>query len=103
MIFTMESLMNRKVFGQLLVVWSISATFAVAGIRDQLKGSVDVLSSENCVVPAKNISQVLNALGESDYKRELKEKNHDAILNELWSFKLTLHNKLRSFYKSNSL
>ncbi len=95
--------MSRKVFGQLIVLWTLSSTFALAGIRDQLKGSVDVLSVENCVVPAKNISQVLNALNSSDFKRELKEKSHDVLLNELWDFKLTIHNKIRRFYKDDEL
>jgi hypothetical protein len=95
--------MSRKFFGHLIVLWTLSATFASAGIRDQLKGSVDVLSPENCVVPAKNISQVLNVLNADDFKKELKEKSHDALLNELWDFKLTIHNKLRAFYKGDEL
>lgn len=95
--------MNRKVLGQLIVVWSLSASFAFAGLRDQLKSSVDALSSQNCILPSQNISNVLNALGPEDYKKELREKNHDALLNELWDFKLTIHNKLRSFHQSNNL
>jgi hypothetical protein len=103
MISPWETHMSRKVFGHLIVLWTLSSTLAFAGIRDQLKGSVDVLSAENCVVPAKNISQVLNALDADDFKKELKEKNHDLLLNELWDFKLTIHNKLRSFYKDDEL
>lgn len=95
--------MNRKAFGQMFVLWTLSASFAFAGIRDQLRGSVDVLSAKNCVLPAGNISQVLNALGPEDYKKELKEKSHDALLNELWEFKLTIHNKLRSFHQGAGL
>ncbi len=92
--------MSRKVFGHLIVLWTLSSTFAFAGIRDQLKGSVDVLSADNCIVPARNISKVLNALGPDDFKRELKEKSHDALLNALWDFKLTIHNKLRDFHNN---
>jgi len=93
--------MGRKVFSHLVVIWALSTSFAFAGIRDALKGSVDALSSENCVIPARNISQVLNALGPEDYKAELKTKSHDALLNELWEFKLTILNKIRSFYKND--
>ncbi len=95
--------MNRKLFGHLIVIWSISTSFAFAGIRDALKSSVDALTADNCVIPAKNISQVLDALRPDDYKAELKEKNHDALLNELWDFKLTIHNKMRAFYKKSEL
>lgn len=95
--------MNRKLFGQLLVLWTLSTSFAFAGLRDQLAGSVNALSSANCEIPARNISNVLNALKPDDFKTELKEKSHDALLNELWDFKLTIHNKLRAFYKENNL
>jgi hypothetical protein len=94
--------MNRKLFGHLIVLWSLSSAIAFAGLRDQLKSSVDVLSLQNCVTPANNIAKVLNALGVDDVKRELKEKSHDALLNELWDFKLTIHNKLRAFTNGNS-
>ncbi len=95
--------MNRKLFCQLLVIWTLSTSFAFAGLRDQLAGSVNALSSSNCEIPAKNISNVLNALKPDDFKSELKEKNHDALLKELWDFKLTIHNKLRAFYKNSNL
>ncbi len=95
--------MSRKAFGHLIVLWTLSSTFAFAGIRDALKGSVDALSSQNCEAPSKNISNVLNALRPEDYKNELKEKTHDALLNELWDFKLTIHSKMRSIYKEGSL
>lgn len=95
--------MNRKAFGHLIVLWTLSSTFAFAGIRDALKGSVDALSAQNCEAPSKNISNVLNALRPDDYKNELKEKSHDALLNELWDFKLTIHNKMRSIYKDGGL
>lgn len=94
--------MGRIVLSQLLVVFALSTTFAFAGIRDALKGSVDALAPDNCVLPAKNISQVLNALAPEDYKAELKLKNHDALLNELWDFKITIHNKIRSFNKNGN-
>lgn len=93
--------MIRKIFVHLLVLWVLSTSFAFAGIRDALKKSVDAMTSENCVIPAKNISQVLNALVPEDYKAELKSKSHDALLNELWDFKLTIHDKLRSFHQSS--
>lgn len=94
--------MSRKFVSFLIVLLALPTSFAFAGLRDALKGSVDALSSENCVVPAKNISQVLNALAPEDYKAELKTKSHDALLNELWDFKLTIHNKMRSFHKSGN-
>ncbi|MFL5785576.1 MAG: hypothetical protein ACJ76H_13250, partial [Bacteriovoracaceae bacterium] len=94
--------MKRQLFGHLIVLWSLSSAIAFAGLRDQLKSSVDVLSLQNCVTPASNISKVLNELGVDDVKRELKEKSHDVLLNELWDFKLTIHNKLRAFTKGNS-
>lgn len=95
--------MNRKFFGQLIVLFTISTSFAHAGLRDQLAGSVNALSSSNCEIPAKNISDVLNALKPEDFQKELKEKNHDALLTELWDFKLTIHNKLRAFYQESKL
>ncbi|MES2525936.1 MAG: YiiX/YebB-like N1pC/P60 family cysteine hydrolase [Bdellovibrionota bacterium] len=95
--------MNRTAFSHMLVLWTLSSTVAFAGIRDALKGSVDALSSQNCETPSKNISQVLNALQPDDYKKELKEKSHDTLLNELFDFKLTIHSKLRLFYKEGNL
>lgn len=95
--------MNRKVFGHLFVIWSLSATFATAGIREQLKGSVDALSPENCIVPARSISRTLDSLKSEDFKNEIKDRGHDPLLSELWDFKLTVHNKLRAFYKIDGL
>lgn len=94
--------MNRKSVSHMLALWALSTSFAFAGVRDALKGSVDSLSASNCVLPAKNISNVLNALGPDDYKKELKEKSHDALLNEFWDFKLTIHNKMRAFHKDGN-
>lgn len=95
--------MFRKVFFHLVLFWSLSTSFAFAGIRDALKSSVDALSADNCEVPARNISHVLNALVPEDYKSELKEKSHDALLAELWDFKLTILSKMKSFYTNEKL
>ncbi len=95
--------MIRKVFFHLVLLWILSTSFAFAGIRDALKSSVDALSADNCEVPARNISHVLNALVPEDYKSELKEKSHDALLAELWDFKLTILSKMKSFYTHEKL
>ena len=91
--------MNRHSLGLAISFWALTSSFVFAGIRDQLQRSVEVLTSENCAIPARNMANVLNALGPEDYTKELKSKNHQALLKELWDFKLTLHNKTRAFYQ----
>lgn len=95
--------MRRLIFIQLFLLWTISS-FAFAGdIRPALQELTQSMSYENCVVNMNQIASLLDNVKTADYQDEIKKAGHETLLDELMNFKVTIHNKLRSFHLENGL
>lgn len=90
--------MKRLVFVQLFVLYSVSA-IATTQLRGDLRQAVEAIRPQNCVENMNLISTQLDKLERSDYEQETKASSHEELLEELFSFKLTIHNKLREFHQ----
>lgn len=90
--------MKRLLFGQLLVLFTISASLAASEIGTKLKQSAAGLNPANCSGVMNSIEILLDDYQVEDYQREIARESHAAILQELWSVKINLHEKLRQFH-----
>jgi hypothetical protein len=88
--------MKRLVFVHLFLFWSVTA-FASNQIRIELKDAVDGMTQDNCVKNMGIISGRLDRMEISEYQQETKSISHQDLLNELFSFKITIHGRLREF------
>jgi hypothetical protein len=60
------------------------------------------LTAGNCVEASQKIEHSLKALTSRDYLNLFSENNFDALSDELWGLKLSLHHKMRSLYSQNA-
>lgn len=95
--------MRRLTFIQLFLVWTMSGALYASDIRSELRGLSDTMSADNCVQNMNGISGLLDNLEVDLYQDEIKSSGHENLLDELFSFKITIHNKLRSFHKSKGI
>lgn len=72
-------------------------------LDESLKESLGQLRQENCSTQMKAISRLLDSYEDDDYKLELKKRSADQVLSDLWSFKIGVHEKLRSFHRNHIL
>jgi len=94
--------MKRLVFVHLFLFWSLT-TVASGQIRAELKEAAEGMGPENCVRNMGFISDRLDRLGVSEYQQETNSNSHEDLLNELFSFKITIHGKLREFNQGSGI
>lgn len=94
--------MRRLIFIQLFLLWTMTGALA-SDIRSELKAFSGNMNPENCVENMKGISGLLDNLDIGHYQDEIKSVGHENLLDELFSFKITIHNKLRSFHKLSGI
>ncbi len=75
---------------------------AAADFRPEIRKAVDSLSPESCSSVLDNLAKKLDHLKVEDFKEEIKADSHERLLEDLWSQKVALHEKLRSFYKNKN-
>lgn len=95
--------MKRLIFGQLLVLFTISTVVEASDIRTKIKQNLESMQSENCVETMGGISRFLDRANAETYKEEIKNDGHEMVLQDLWSLKITLHERLRGFHRSVGL
>ena len=95
--------MECRNFGQLLVLLTLSTQAFAGSIRPELHRLADELNYENCEEVTSDISALTSGLTASGLKDELQADRHENILSDLWSVKVGLHERLRSFHRVGSL
>lgn len=95
--------MKCRHFGQLLVLLTLSTQVFASSVRPELKRLSDELNYENCEDVTSSISYLMNGITASGLQDELKSDRHENILSDLWSTKINLHERLRSFHRVGSL
>ena len=95
--------MKRLLFGQcLLLVASMSLAFAEAGeVHQKLSTVARQVSVNNCVEKLTEVTAALDGLTAADYLAEFGQV--EKLREDLWSDKLALHEKLRSFHAGEGL
>lgn len=95
--------MRRLIFIQLFLLWTISSLAFAGDIRPALRELTTNMSPENCVVNMNQIAGLLDNVKINDYQDEIRKAGHEALLDELMTFKVTIHNKLRTFHIESGL
>lgn len=95
--------MKCRHFGQLLVLLTLSTSAFAGSVRPELKRLTDELNYENCEDTTSSIAYLMNGMTASGLQEELKSDRHENILSDLWSTKISLHERLRSFHRVGSL
>lgn len=94
--------MSFKVNAALACLFISGAVFG-GDLRGDLRLATETMTRENCVVNMSQISESLDKVSMDEYLSEVKSNGHSSLLNELFSFKLTIHNKLREFHESKGV
>lgn len=95
--------MKRLIFGQLLILLTISLPVAAFELRRDLKSSAEELSPDNCVELMTSLEYDLENLKSDDYLKEIIEEGHETLLHNLWTTKVNIHERLRSFHNTLGL
>lgn len=90
--------MRRLILIQVFLLWSVSGNLLASDLRANLKDLTEGMTTENCVQNMGQISVMLDEVKVHDYQGEIKSAGHENLLDELFSFKITIHNKLRLFH-----
>jgi hypothetical protein len=87
--------MKRLLFGHLLILSSFLAHAGTEILRPIDQG-VEELTRSSCIQSAQELERKLRAFDKHDYQDELLVHGKD-VLDDLWSIKLKLHQKLKDF------
>lgn len=93
----------KPVFYSSLLVFVLSTGAIASDIRSELRFFTEGMSKENCVSNMSRISDILDNVSKDLYDTEVKSSGHAPLLDELFEYKLTIHNKLRSFYANGGI
>lgn len=74
-----------------------------AGIREELKVSLKDLTPASCVKKMNQVESTFSKLKASDYVEQFTNGNPEELGQEIWVFKIKVHNELRSFFKQQDL
>lgn len=87
--------MKRLFFIQSIILLSLSSSSFASSLRQDLREAVDRLDSDNCARKMRGTSLLLDGLSADDYKKELSSSGHELLLDELWNYKIIIHEKMR--------
>lgn len=95
--------MRRLVLLQVITLWSVATSLFASELRSELRSLTEGMRVDNCSENMGKISQRLDQLKVEDYQAQISSWGHEVLLDELFGFKLKIHEKLRSFYDSQEL
>jgi hypothetical protein len=95
--------MKRLFFVQPFILLTLSVTLHASELRSVLKETVDEMNIENCVDKMEKISSILDNVKIDDYQQEFKNSGHETILHDLWMYKVSIHERLRSFHRTSEV
>ena len=90
-------------FIQSLILLSLSSVSFAASLRQDLREALDNLDADNCSLKMLRTSNRLDKLSVEDYKNELGSSGLEFLLEELWNYKIIIHEKMRDLGKKQIL
>lgn len=95
--------MKCRYFGQMLVLLTLTTHAFGFSVRPPLKQYIDDINYNNCVEITDSINGLMGNMTRNDLLAEIKSDRHENILNDLWSAKVNLHERLRTFHRVSEL
>ncbi len=95
--------MKRLFFIQSIILLTLSTSSFASSLRQDLRELLDSLDGTNCSQKMSRTSDLLDNLSAEDYKKELSSNGHELLLEELWNYKIIIHEKMRELGKSQNL
>lgn len=86
-----------------LTLFSFSVSANVSELEVSLKDLLDETTPSNCEKNFSKMTERLEGRKRQDYLDEFKKTEPNLLLDKFWGLKISIHEKLKKFYKDDSL